>query len=96
MDDIFSKAAAFFPKQDDKNPERKLLLKEVRTILKTAEFMTAGERQKIESILPIMDNTIVKSIKDELIAKNLKHLQQKLNNNQNAGRKTRQTAAGNS
>ena len=77
--DIFSTAAIFYPSvanQDD--PNRKLLVKELETILNNSQFLSKQEVSKMKKVIPIFSDDVIADLKQSLIRQNLRFLKGKM------------------
>lgn len=77
MADLFSTAQVFLPKQEV-NPERMLLIREVKTIIQKSELLSDGEKQKVGKVIPMFSNAVIKDLQQTLIRQNLRHLKRKM------------------
>ena len=79
MKDLFSTAALFFPPiADQGNPNRKMLVKEIETLLENSKFLSKGEKEKMRKVIPIFSNDVIEDLKQSLVRQNLRFLQNKM------------------
>ena len=79
MQDLFSTAAAFFPQVTGQNdPNRRLLVKELETILEKSRFLSKQEKAKMKKVIPIFSNDVIADLKQSLIRQNLRFLKNKM------------------
>lgn len=77
MADLFSTAQVFL-KEQAQTPERMLLIRELKTILQKSEFLSDGEKQKMEKVIPLFSNAVLVDLQQTLIRQNLRFLQRKM------------------
>jgi hypothetical protein len=77
MADLFSTAQLFLSTQE-KTPERMLLIQELKTLLKNSEFISEGEKKRMEQVIPLFTDAVIKDLQKTLIRQNLRHLQRKM------------------
>jgi hypothetical protein len=79
MVDLFSTAQVFLPKKDDKNdPERMLLIRELKSMLHNSQFLSQGEKDKMEKVIPFFSNSVINDLQQTLVRQNLRYLQKKM------------------
>lgn len=79
MKDLFSSAALFYPTITGQNdPDRKMLIKELETLLNNSKFLSEGEKTKMRKVIPIFSDDIIEDLKQSLVRQNLRYLQQKM------------------
>jgi hypothetical protein len=77
MANLFSKTQTGQQKQQQ-TPERMLLIRELRSLLTNSQFLTDGERKKMENVIPLFSDEVIKELQKTLIRQNLRYLQRKM------------------
>ncbi len=76
MPDLFTNAQLFLPIQPNQNdPARLQIIKELETILHNSPFLTPGEKENMDKVIPAFPNAMIQELQQTLIRQNLRYLQ---------------------
>lgn len=77
MSDLFTNAKLGAESQKTPSAKKTVLISKLSLLLEKAPFLTDGEKNKMKTVIPLFNDTMIQELCETMIRENLRYLQNK-------------------